>query len=72
VKERAAGGAVEGPAQRLAVDGKHPVAGGAEVVEECFEGAPEGRRSEQTEHPGEGVVARQAIQGHVSSSGRHG
>ena len=61
VQRRAAGGAVEGAAQRLAVDGEHPVAGGAEVVEEGLEGAPEGRRIEQAEHPGEGVVARQAI-----------
>ena len=61
MQRRAARRPVEGAAQRLAVDGEHPVAGGAEIVEEGLEGAPEGGRIEQAEHPAEGVVARQAI-----------
>ena len=61
VERRAARGAIEGAAQRLAVDGEHPVAGGAEIVEEDLEGASEGDRIEQAEHAGEGVVAGQAI-----------
>ena len=61
VERRAARGAIEGAAQRLAVDGEHPVAGGAEIVEEDLEGASEGGRIEQAEHAGEGVVAGQAI-----------
>ena len=61
MQRRAAGGAIEGAPQRLAVDGEHAVAGGAEIVEKGLEGAGEGRRIEQPEHPAEGVVARQAI-----------
>lgn len=61
VQGRAARGAVEGAPQRLAVDGEHPVPGGAEFVEEGFERPHEGRRIEQAEHPAESVVARQAI-----------
>ena len=41
--------------------GEHPVAGGAEIVEEDLEGASEGDRIEQAEHAGEGVVAEQTI-----------
>ena len=52
---------VERAAQRLAVDGEHPVAHSAEVVEKGCEGASEGGGIEQPEHPGEGVVAGQAI-----------
>jgi hypothetical protein len=49
VQGRAAGGAVEGAPERLAVDGEHPVAGGPEVVEEGLEAPCEGGRVEQPE-----------------------
>ena len=61
VQRRAARRPVEGAAQGLAVDGEHAVAGGAEVVEEGLEDTTEGSRIEQPEHPGEGIMARQAI-----------
>ena len=61
VQGRAAGRPVEGPAQRLAVDGEHPVAPGAEVIEEGLEDTAEGGRIEQAEDSAERVVARQPI-----------
>ena len=48
---RAAGGAVERPAQGLAVDRQNPGPVGPEVVEERLEGAAERLRIEQTKHP---------------------
>jgi hypothetical protein len=61
VQGRAAGGAVERPAQGLAVDRQHPGPLGPEVVEERLEGAAERLRIEQPEDAAERVVARQAI-----------
>jgi len=61
VQGRAARGAVEGAAQRLAVDGEDPVARRPEVVEEGLEAAREGGGVEQAEDAAEGVVARQAV-----------
>ena len=61
VQRRAARRPIEGAAQGLAVDREHAVAGGAEIIEEGLEGAAEGGRIEQPEHPAEGVVAWQAI-----------
>jgi hypothetical protein len=53
--------AVEGPPERLAVDGQNPRPIGPEIVQERPERPSEGRGVEQPEHTRERVVARQPI-----------
>ena len=55
------GGAVEGPAQRLAVDRHHPLGRLGEALHEAQEAGMELHRIEQPEQPAEGVVARSAM-----------
>jgi len=58
---RAPGRAVEGAPERLAVDGQHPRAVGAEVGQERLEGPAARGRIERPEHPAERAVARQRL-----------
>jgi len=57
VQRRGSGGAVERAAQRLAVDGHHPLTILAEAVQEPPEADAERRRIERPEQPAERVVA---------------
>jgi len=61
MQRRAVRRAVEGAAQRLAVDGQHPRPVRPKIGQKCVKRTPEGLRIEQPEHPREGVVARQAV-----------
>jgi hypothetical protein len=61
LKRARSGGAVEGAAQRLAVDRHHPAAVCAQRVEKAPEAGRQRPRIDQPQQPRKRVVARQAI-----------